>query len=56
MSSEPQVSPSTSLTNPLQKRPVDGQVFKSMVEASLTWLRTNQQTVNLSKCLPRARW
>jgi fatty acid kinase len=52
MSSEPQVSPSTSLTNPLQKRPIDGQVFKSMVEASLTWLRTNQQTVNLLNVFP----
>ena len=52
MSSEPQVSPSTGLTNPLHKRPIDGQVFKSMVEASLTWLRTNQQTVNLLNVFP----
>jgi uncharacterized protein len=37
---------------PMQKYPIDGQVFKSLVEASLTWLRTNQQTVNSLNVFP----
>ena len=42
-------------TRPLQvlrKYPIDGQVFKPMIEASLTWLRTNQQTVNALNVFP----
>ena len=41
---------------PMQKYPVDGQVFKSLVEAGLTWLKTNQQTVNMSQCFSRTGW
>src|SRR4030043_2491922 len=37
---------------PMQKYPVDGQVFKSLVEAGLTWLKTNQQTVNSLNVFP----
>jgi len=37
---------------PMKKYPIDGQVFKSLVEASLTWLRTNQQTVNSLNVFP----
>lgn len=37
---------------PMQKYPIDGQVFKSLIEASLTWLRTNQQTVNVLNVFP----
>src|SRR4030042_3449721 len=37
---------------PMQKYPVDGQVFKTLVEAGLTWLRTNQQTVNSLNVFP----
>jgi DAK2 domain fusion protein YloV len=37
---------------PNQKYPVDGQVFKSLIEASLTWLRTNQQVVNFLNVYP----
>jgi DAK2 domain fusion protein YloV len=37
---------------PMQKYPVDGQVFKSLVEAGLTWLKTNQQTVNCLNVFP----
>src|SRR4030066_1503360 len=37
---------------PMQKYPVDGQVFKSLVEAGLTWLKTNQQTVNILNVFP----
>jgi uncharacterized protein len=32
--------------------PIDGQGLKSLVEAGLTWLRTNQQTVNLLNVFP----
>jgi DAK2 domain fusion protein YloV len=37
---------------PNQKYPVDGQVFKNLIESSLTWLRTNQQTVNILNVFP----
>jgi hypothetical protein len=37
---------------PMEKHPIDGQVFKSLVEAGLTWLRTNQQTVNSLNVFP----
>lgn len=35
-----------------RKQPIDGQVFKELVEAGLTWLRTNQQMVNLLNVFP----
>ena len=34
------------------KDPVDGQVLERLVEAGLTWLRTNQQTVNALNVFP----
>jgi DAK2 domain fusion protein YloV len=37
---------------PNQKYPVDGQVFKNLIEASLTWLRTNQQAINVLNVFP----
>ncbi len=37
---------------PMQKYPIDGQAFKSMVDAGLTWLRTNQQIVNNLNVFP----
>ncbi len=37
---------------PNQKYPVDGQVFKKLIESSLTWLRTNQQAVNVLNVFP----
>jgi DAK2 domain fusion protein YloV len=37
---------------PNQRYPVDGQVFKALIEASLTWLRTNQQAVNVLNVFP----
>jgi len=37
---------------PNQKYPVDGQVFKALIESSLTWLRTNQQAVNVLNVFP----
>ncbi len=35
-----------------RKAPVDGQSLKRLVEAGLTWLRTNQQTVNALNVFP----
>jgi len=35
-----------------RKNPIDGQVLKKLVEAGLTWLRTNQQTVNALNVFP----
>ncbi len=32
--------------------PIDGQLLKKLVEAGLTWLRANQQTVNLLNVFP----
>lgn len=37
---------------PMRKYPIDGQVFKTLVESSLTWLRTNQQAVNALNVFP----
>lgn len=36
----------------LRARPHDGQALKRLVEAALTWLRTNQQTVNALNVFP----
>ena len=35
-----------------RKVPIDGQSLKKMIEAGLTWLRTNQQTVNALNVFP----
>ena len=36
----------------LRSRPFDGQALKHLVEAGLTWLKTNQQTVNSLNVFP----
>jgi DAK2 domain fusion protein YloV len=36
----------------LLKKPIDGQVLKRLIEAGLTWLRTNQQLVNSLNVFP----
>jgi len=36
----------------LRKRPIDGLALKRLVEAGLTWLRTNQQVVNALNVFP----
>lgn len=36
----------------LRKKPINGQSVKRLVEAGLTWLRTNQQTVNALNVFP----
>jgi DAK2 domain fusion protein YloV len=46
------VNPTPKPLYPNQKYPVDGQVFKALVESSLTWLRTNQQAVNVLNVFP----
>ncbi|MFZ5881806.1 MAG: DAK2 domain-containing protein [Chloroflexota bacterium] len=35
-----------------RKRPIDGQSLKRLLEAGMTWLRTNQQTVNALNVFP----
>src|SRR5512133_2311430 len=49
MSLDPQ---SAARLEALIKKPIDGQALKSLVEASLTWLRTNQQVVNALNVFP----
>ncbi|MBN1147877.1 MAG: DAK2 domain-containing protein [Anaerolineales bacterium] len=49
MSSDPQKAEKREL---LLKKPVDGQTLKLLVQASLTWLRTNQQFVNSLNVFP----
>ncbi|HSQ18019.1 MAG TPA: DAK2 domain-containing protein [Anaerolineales bacterium] len=39
-------------TSTTRKYPIDGQVFKPLIEAALNWLRTNQQTVNALNVFP----
>src|SRR4030042_1109379 len=39
-------------TKTFRDHPIDGQAFKKLIEAGLTWLRTNQQTVNLLNVFP----
>src|SRR5260370_26475612 len=36
----------------LRSRPINGQAVKRLVEAGLTWLKTNQQTVNSLNVFP----
>jgi fatty acid kinase len=45
-------SPSLSRVQVFSKKPVDGQALKSLTGAGLTWLRTNQQTVNSLNVFP----
>jgi DAK2 domain fusion protein YloV len=52
MDLEVQDNPSPKQLYPNQKYPVDGQVFKTLIESSLTWLRTNQQAVNVLNVFP----
>src|SRR5512139_949861 len=42
----------TSRLKKLRLKPYDGQALKRLVEAGLTWLRTNQQTVNALNVFP----
>src|SRR5512142_408604 len=42
----------TARVEKFRRAPVDGQSLKRLVEAGLTWLRTNQQTVNALNVFP----
>ncbi|HNK62561.1 MAG TPA: DAK2 domain-containing protein [Anaerolineales bacterium] len=42
----------TTRVEKFRKRPIDGLAFKHLVEAGLTWLRTNQQVVNALNVFP----
>jgi len=42
----------TARVEKLRKMPIDGQSLKRLVDAGLTWLRTNQQTVNSLNVFP----
>jgi len=46
------VNPRDQSSKQLRKYPVDGLVLKDLTEAALTWLRTNQQTVNALNVFP----
>lgn len=52
MASDFTVNPSGQPSKQLRKYPIDGQVLKNLTEAALTWLRTNQQTVNALNVFP----
>jgi DAK2 domain fusion protein YloV len=52
MDPEKQTKSLTDQPCPMRKYPVDGQVFKTLVESSLIWLRTNQQAVNVLNVFP----
>ena len=49
MLSDPQIS---KRQEAFLKNPVDGQALKRLIEAGLTWLRTNQQGVNALNVFP----
>ncbi|HLO30767.1 MAG TPA: DAK2 domain-containing protein [Anaerolineales bacterium] len=42
----------TARVEKLRRQPINGQSMKRLVEAGLTWLRTNQQTVNALNVFP----
>src|ERR1051325_8934691 len=42
----------TARVQKLRRQPINGQSMKRLVEAGLTWLRTNQQTVNALNVFP----
>jgi uncharacterized protein len=46
------VNPHGQSSKQFRNYPVDGQVLKDLTEAALTWLRTNQQTVNALNVFP----
>jgi DAK2 domain fusion protein YloV len=52
MSEESETSISEQLYKSYQERPIDGATLKKLVEAGLTWLRTNQQLVNSLNVFP----
>lgn len=52
MSDDPALAVREKRIKVMQALPFDGQAYKRLVEAGLTWLRTNQQTVNALNVFP----
>ncbi len=52
MSVETPATHSVKILDKFREHPIDGLAFKNLVNASLTWLRTNQQTVNALNVFP----
>ncbi len=52
MSVDTQTTPSIAILDKFRDHPIDGQVFKALTDAGLTWLRTNQQIVNALNVFP----
>ncbi|HVN56228.1 MAG TPA: DAK2 domain-containing protein [Anaerolineaceae bacterium] len=52
MSVEQQPISKTGATKINQNNPIDGQDLKELIEAGMTWLKTNQQTVNALNVFP----
>ncbi len=52
MTSETPPGPQSAYSHPFRSKPVNGQGLRSLVEAGLTWLRTNQQLVNSLNVFP----
>ncbi|MCF6277170.1 MAG: DAK2 domain-containing protein [Anaerolineales bacterium] len=52
MSDDPALVARENRIKEMQGLPFDGQAYKRLVEAGLTWLRTNQQTVNALNVFP----
>ena len=48
----PELQNETESREIILRKPIDGQTLKKLVEASLTWLRTNQQLVNSLNVFP----
>jgi DAK2 domain fusion protein YloV len=52
MSEEHSSTQSSEILDSFRDKPIDGLVFKSLTNAALTWLRTNQQIVNALNVFP----
>jgi DAK2 domain fusion protein YloV len=52
MSEEPETTLTHQVLKSYRDRPIDGASLKALVEAGLTWLRTNQQMVNALNVFP----
>lgn len=52
MSSDTSPGTQSARSNPVRSKPIDGQGLRSLVEAGLAWLRTNQQLVNSLNVFP----
>ncbi len=52
MDSDTQAASPTSQHEQIRNSPIDGQALKTLTEAALTWLKTNQQMVNALNVFP----